>query len=115
MLYDGITWEMWNNAFLEICNEHVPLIKARLKARKNPWITPDIVKMMYGRDHLYAKVIGYDYLILMNSYKKLCNRITSEIEKKKVEHFSNMHNKCKRNPRKIWKELKSVLPDKIDF
>ena len=110
-----ITWEMWKNVFLEICNKHAPLIKARLKARKNPWITPDIVKMMYERDHLHAKAIKYDDPILMNNYRKLRNRITSEIEKKKFEHFSDMNNECKHNPRKIWEELKSVLPDKINF
>ena len=83
-----ITWEMWKNVFLEICNKHAPLIKARLKARKNPWITPDIVKMMYERDHLHAKAIKYDDPILMNNYRKLRNRITSEIEKKKFAYSS---------------------------
>ena len=86
-LETGITWEMWKSTFLEICNKHVPLIKARLKARKNQWITPDIVKMMYERDHLHAKAIKYGDPILMNNYRKLRNRITSEIEKKKYEHF----------------------------
>ena len=106
---------MWKNTFLNICNKHVPLIKARLKARKNPWVTLDIVKMMYERDHLHTKAIKYDDPVLMNNYRKFRNRITSEIEKKKVEHFSNMNDECKHNPRKIWEELKSVLPDKINF
>ena len=114
-LDNDITWEMWKNKFLDICNKHVPLIKVRLKTRKNPWITPDIVKMMYERDHLHARAVKYGDPILMDSYRKLRNRITSEIEKKKFEHFSNMNNVCKRNPRKIWEELKSVLPDKINF
>ena len=34
----GITWDVWNNTSLGICYTHVPLIKARLKARKNPCI-----------------------------------------------------------------------------
>ena len=70
---------------------------------------------MYERDHLHAKAIKYGDPILMNNYRKLRNRITSEIEKKQFEHFSKMNNECKPNPQKIWEELKSVLPDKINF
>ena len=43
---------------------------------------------MYERGHLHAKAIKYDDPILMNNYRKLRNMITSEIEKKNIEHWS---------------------------
>ena len=40
------------------------------------------------KGHLHAKAIKYDDPILMNNYRKLRNMITSEIEKKNIEHWT---------------------------
>ena len=55
-LYDqDVSWDEWKVKFNEICNKHAPIKLARLKKRSNPWIIPDVVKLMYKRDHVHAK------------------------------------------------------------
>ena len=54
---DEISWEQWKLAYTEICDKHAPMKSLRLKNRSNPWITHDIIKLMYQRDNVHAKAI----------------------------------------------------------
>ena len=51
-LYDeDMSWEKWKLKF------KAPIKVARLKKWSNPWITPEVVKLMYRRDHVHAKAV----------------------------------------------------------
>ena len=52
-----ISWEQWKLAYTEICDKHPPAKSLRLKKRSNPWITHDIIKLMYQRDIVHAKAV----------------------------------------------------------
>ena len=45
-------WNQWKSAFLGICQKSAPIREARVKSRVNPWMTPEIVKLIYRRDYL---------------------------------------------------------------
>ena len=47
-------WVVWKETFLALSHKHAPFVERRLKKRNNPWISPDIVKLMYHRD-FYTK------------------------------------------------------------
>ena len=53
-----VSWKHWKQQFTETCNNHAPFVEKRLKARKCPWITPDIVKLMYRRDSIHGKAVN---------------------------------------------------------
>ena len=73
-LYDeDISWEKWKLKFNEICNKNAPIKVARLKKRSNPWITPDVVKLMYKRDYVHAKAVRTKSDILFDQYRSLRN------------------------------------------
>ena len=48
---DDISWERWKLAYTDICDKHVPMKSLK---RPNPWITHDIIKPVYERDHVHA-------------------------------------------------------------
>ena len=52
-----IKWEDWKNVFLSLSNKHVPIKTAWLKVRSNPWMTSDIVKLMYKRDKVHEMAV----------------------------------------------------------
>ena len=68
-----IKWEDWKNAFLSLSNKHAPIKTARLKVRSNPWMTSDIVKLMYKRDKIHELAVKRKDNSLMNEYRKLRN------------------------------------------
>ena len=44
-------WESFKLKFLEICRKHVPLVQRRLKRRYKPWVSHDIIQLMYTESH----------------------------------------------------------------
>ncbi len=50
-------WNKWKDEYLNICNRHAPFIEIMIKDRYNPWITSDIIKLMYKQDYIGNKAI----------------------------------------------------------
>ena len=45
-------WQKFKDTFLKLTEKHTPLKVRRLKSRCNPWVTHEIIRQMYTRDHL---------------------------------------------------------------
>ena len=54
-LDDDISGERWKLTYTDICDKRAPMNSLRQKERSNPWMTHDIIKLMYERDHVHAK------------------------------------------------------------
>ena len=108
-LYDeDISWEKWKLKFNEICNKNAPIKVARLKKRSNPCITPDVVKLMYKRDHVYAKAVRTKSNILFDQYRSLRNQVTQVIKENKQKYYNEIHSLCATDPKKMWSEIKKA-------
>jgi hypothetical protein len=101
-------WNYFKQNFLQISERHVPLETRRLKNRYKPWITHDIVRSMYKRDHLKSKAVKYKCPNKWNEYKNLRNEITGKIRKAKKEYFRTESLQCASNPKATWKLLNKV-------
>ena len=51
-------WEKWKAVFLNIVDKHAPLKQSRLRNRRSPWLTRDIVGLMRKRDLLKCKAMN---------------------------------------------------------
>ena len=102
-----IKWEDWKNAFLSLSNKHAPIKTARLKVRSNPWMTSDIVKLMYKRDKFHELAVKRKDDSLMNEYRKLRYTVTDMIKDRKRAYFTDVSNSIRTNPRSFWTELYS--------
>ena len=105
-------WSAFKTSFLKISNIHAPITSRRLKNRCNPWVTKDIVSLMYSRDHYHQKgshdKSGEDW----KQYKKLRNKVTREIRKSKCKYFEEVCENFKHDGRKLWKNINLAFPFK---
>ena len=44
-------WDTFKNAFIEISNKHAPVTNRRLRDRYNPWMSSNILQLIYKRDY----------------------------------------------------------------
>ena len=112
-LYDqDISWNEWKVKFNEICNKRAPIKVARLIKRSNPWITPDVVKLMYKRDHVHAKAVMTKNDILFDQYRSLRNYVTKIIKENKQKYYSEINSLSASDPKKMWLEIKKLVSNK---
>ena len=109
---NDISWDKWRHNFTEICNKNAPIKVARLKKRSNPWVTPDVVKLMYERDHVHAKVMKTKDDRLYNHYRSLRNHVTKVIQENKSKYYKEINSLCANDPKKMWSEIKRLVSSK---
>ena len=108
-----IPTNLWSKSFLGICNRHAPLISTRVRNKHSPWITNDIVKLMYKRDYAHKKAIrATNNEVLWNEYRKLRNLVTSKINESKKSYLSEITPKLKTDSKAVWRELSRVTGNK---
>ena len=105
-------WNKFKMAFLDISNKHAPFRTMRLKDRKNPWVTPEIVRKMYRRDFMKRKAVKNKDPVLFMHYRKLRNEITSELRKKRKTYYSDKLSVCAGNPKHTWKVINELTRTK---
>ena len=105
-------WNEFKNIFVSMSNAHAPFKEIRVKNRKNPWISKDILSMMYRRDYLKEKSTNIKSQKLWDEYKILNKEILIKIESSKVDYYQSSCNENKNNPTRLWRTLKSCLPNK---
>ena len=109
---DDISWERWKLAYTDICDRHAPMKSLRLKKRSNPWMTHDIIKLMYERDYVHAKATQSNDSKLWQDYRNLRNKVTCIIKERKNAYFNDIHTLCRNDPKKMWSEIKRLVPGK---
>ena len=101
-------WEEWSSRVLGVMNNHAPLKTSRLKARSNPWMTRDIINMMYRRDYLLRKAVEKNDSSLYKEYKSLRNKVVSEIRNAKQQYYSDEIIKSK-SSKAMWKTIRTLV------
>ena len=71
------------NAFkselIRISNKHAPIHTRRLKCRNNPWMTKEILTLMYPRDHCKDKALKLKDAESWGNYKLFRNKVTKSV------------------------------------
>ena len=79
-----------------------------------PWLNPDLRKLIRTRNRLKKKAqnakTGEEKISLYAEYKLLKKKVTFEIRKSKKHYYSNLISENVKQPAKLWKALKQVLP-----
>ena len=107
-----VLWSNFRNKFIEVSDKHAPFVTRRLKNRMNPWITHEIVKLMYRRDHVKQKAVKSKCQTKWNEYRKLRNQVTMQIRTEKNKYYLQQSNQCANNPKSVWKFLNKVINNK---
>ena len=84
----------------------------RLKKWSNPLITHDTIKLMCQRDNVHATAIQKNDLLLWQNYRELRNEVTCVIKEQKNAYFSDVNVLCRNDPKRMWSEIKRLVPNK---
>jgi hypothetical protein len=101
-------WLSWKTEFLRLCDKHAPVKVCRLKDRFKPWITSDIVKLMYKRDYLHKQAVKRCDINLMNEYRGVKTEIQWLIQQSKKAYYDNLCKEANSKPKVLWNELKML-------
>ena len=94
-------WSEWKHAFLKCCNKHAPIKESRVKNRHCPWMTSDVIKLIYQRDYLKKQYDKLNIHSLLLEYRELRNNITKLIRRKKREYFDSVSDVYVMDSRKL--------------
>ena len=103
-------WVEWKSVFLKVSDKHAPTKTARMKKRCSPWVTREVIDVMYRRDRAHARAIKSKDPELMNKYRRLRNEVNYVIERNKSSYMDNVFTTSRNNPRKFWAEMKRLVP-----
>jgi hypothetical protein len=107
-------WLAWKNTFIGVCNKHAPTKTCRVRTRHNPWITHEVIKLMYKRDYLHNKATKSKDDQIWSDYKKIRNLVNRTIQKNKHDYYSSVIDNHKENTKRFWKEMAKIMPNKLN-
>ena len=75
---------VWYNVYLSVINRHAPLKHKRVKHPKLPaWLNKDVMQLTAERDKLKKEKRFFVCLFFLSKYKKLRNKLKSQVRKNK--------------------------------
>ena len=97
-------WEIWKKLFLEVINKPAPLQHKKIRAKRIPWLTSPIKKLINTTDKLKSS-LECDW----KNYKRIGNRVNIELKNAKKEYYSSRIADEGGNPKKDWKTINDLL------
>ena len=102
-------WNSFKTMLLQVINDIAPVKEVRIKGRTEPWMTNDILELIYERDRI-LNLANQNKSVkeLRNLYNQLRNQVTDKIKKAKANYFSEKVEEHRNNPKILWKQFKSL-------
>ncbi len=100
----------WKVLYWTYLKRHAPIREHRVKDRCNPWITREIMSLMYKRDYVQSQAVKHSSKDLIGEYKVLRNIVTPEIRMAQTNYYKfKIEKKNTGNSRCMWRTVKHLL------
>lgn len=99
----------WSNLFSTIIDRHAPLTEMRVSERYCPWIDKGLRDLMRTRDRLKRAATKQKSMFLMDSYRKVRNKVNALNKKLKKRYYTDKISACKGNMKETWKTVNELL------
>ena len=76
---------MNGTAFID---KHAPLKTKRIRNKRSPWITNELLREIYKRDFLKIKATSTNDPLIWKEFKGARNKVNNSIKKAKRKYFS---------------------------
>ena len=96
----------FHDLFSSILEVHAPLKRRKVSSNNTPWISPSIKNLMTKRDQA-KKRAEKDHKVWPR-YKKLRNKVTSELRNSVQDYCHNSIEENSGNPKAMWKTINKV-------
>ena len=83
-------------------DKHAPLKSKRIRNKRSPWITSELLLRMRRRDVLKKKAISTNDHAIWQQFKRARNQVNNATKLAKKLYFSENLETSKGNPRKTW-------------
>ena len=101
-------WDTFKNAFIEISNKHAPVTNRRLRDRYNPWMSSNILQLIYKRDYTKQQAVKKKSKEIWDKYCKIRNDVNTKIKNAKKTYYAEELDRCQGNSKKVWKFIERV-------
>ncbi|XP_065056335.1 uncharacterized protein LOC135684631 [Rhopilema esculentum] len=81
----------------------------RVSEKYCPWIDKDLRDLMHTRDKLKKSAVKGKSSILMDSYRKIRNKVNAPYVRLKKQHYTDRISACKGNMKESWKAINELL------
>ena len=98
---------VFNSVISSLLEVHAPLKRRKITSHHSPWITVEIKNLMKERD--LAKKRSEKDASYWSDYKKLRNKVTSELRARVQKYYYNLIDETQNNPKAMWKTINKVL------
>ena len=105
-------FDFFQQLFIEIIDKHAPVIKIsnkELKQQQKPWITKDILQLIYQKNKCYKKFIETQDQFYYQRYKFFRDTSNSALRKSKHEYFNQFFKEAKYDCKKYWTKINSLI------
>jgi hypothetical protein len=102
-------WRAWKQAFCDVSDAHAPLRTIRAKNRHNPWMTGDLLSLMYERDRVKKKALKTKNTVIWEQYKLLRNQVVHNIKQAQRSYYKEQVDVNSGNKTAMWKALRHIL------
>ena len=98
---------VFNSVISSLLEVHTPLKRRKIASHHAPWITVEIKNLIKERD--LAKKRSENDASYWSDYKRLRNKVTSELRARVQEYYHNLIDETQNNPKAMWKTINKVL------
>ena len=105
-------WCEWKIKFLNVVDAHAPLRTKRVRSKRSPWITSELKKCMHERDIMKLKAIHSKNLQDWGEFKRLHNKVNSDIRIVKESYNKKSFTENKNDSRRTWQTINELTSRK---
>ena len=90
-------WRQWKEMFLGCIDKHAPLKLKRVRKKRSPWITSELLRKIRKRDFLKKKAISSNNSATWEQFKRARNQANNAVKLAKKRYVSDNLNANKGN------------------
>ncbi len=108
----NVKLDLFNQLFLNTLNKHAPIKHIKIRGKSHPFIDDEIKQLIKLRDRKLNIFKQSRHMEDWKDYKQLRNSVKSSLRTAESNYVRNQIEKCKGNPRTMWKVIRGSLPTK---
>ena len=109
-LYSDLSemWRVWKEMFLGCVDKHVPRKSKRIRKKRSPWTTRELLSKIRKRDFLKKKAISSNNSAIWDQFRCARNQANNAIKPAKKLYVSDNLEANKGNLRKTWNVINQL-------
>ena len=101
-------WVFWKHLLASVIDKHAPFRTKRVKNKRSPWITNELLREIHKRDFLKKKAASTNDPSIWKQFKDARNKANNSVKKAKRKYFSENLDANKSDPRKTWRLINEL-------